>query len=310
MWRTSRPRPRQRPPGAARTRRSPCRALPPRPVDSRASGSGRRRPGRRRTIRRRASTSSRVTGCRPRRRWPGRGGGRRPGRHRPPRWRARRPGRCPPGPRPRWRRRRRARSPVVGRLHVGDSSPISTAIPVAADRYAASTRLWARRASSKPGTAVPPWRTAPHPVAVGRVGVEDEITPAETESGEVLLSHHGQIEAVGFRVGLLHEIAVLGGADDEVGRRLHGAAFEEDLEPAFLASAHAVEDGEDGPDDTRLVLDRHGGDVLHVVTEDGPAAGVDPHRRPEQPGDDVGAVDGMLEQRPSPACARSERQEL
>ena len=71
--------------------------------------------------------------------------------------------------------------------------------------------------------------------------------------------------------------------------------FEEDLEAAFLAAAHPVEDGEDGADDARRMLDGQRGDVLHVVAEDRAAPGIDPYGRPEEPGDDVGAVDRMLE---------------
>ena len=54
------------------------------------------------------------------------------------------------------------------------------------------------------------------------------------------------------------------------------------------------------PDHPRLVLDRHGGHVLHVVAEDRPAPAVDPHGRTEQPGHDVGGCGWSARAAPHP----------
>ncbi len=59
------------------------------------------------------------------------------------------------------------------------------------------------------------------------------------------------VEAFGLLVGALDEEAVFAGADEEVGRDLDRAPFEEHLEPAFLAAAHAVEDRDQRADHAR-----------------------------------------------------------
>ena len=91
-------------------------------------------------------------------------------------------------------------------------------------------------------------------------------------------------------------------ADEEVGRDLDRAVLEEHLEPALFAPAHAVEDRDQRPDDAGLVLDGAHGGVLDVVAEHVARARVHASRRAEQPGQDVGAVDRVLEER---AAART-----
>ena len=65
---------------------------------------------------------------------------------------------------------------------------------------------------------------------------------------------------------------------------------------------HTVEDREQRPDDAGLVLDGARSGVLDVVAEHLARARVHASRSAEQPGQDVGAVDGVLEER---AAART-----
>ncbi len=71
---------------------------------------------------------------------------------------------------------------------------------------------------------------AVHPVAVGGIGVEDEVAPWQSELGKVVLPHGGEIRAPGGCPRPLDEKAVLGGSHDEVGGGLDGGVLEEDLE--------------------------------------------------------------------------------
>ena len=165
------------------------------------------------------------------------------------------------------------------------------------ERYAASTSAWAAECvgESRGGRLLLPNRSDER--ARGRIQVHEEVASLDAGRDEMAIAERGDVEPFGFLIGSLNEEAVLPGADEEIGRYLDRPALEEHLEPAFLAPAYTVEDRDQRADDARRVLDRADRRVLDVVAEDIARARENPRGRSEEPGEYVGAVDRMLQER-------------
>ena len=99
----------------------------------------------------------------------------------------------------------------------------------------------------------------------------------------------------------MHEKAVFIRSHDEVRRQLDSPGLEKHLDTPFLSTSHAVEDGEEGSDDARLVLDQQGRHVFDLETEHISAEALNAAHRTEHPTEDVDCMDRVLEKAPPPA---------
>ncbi len=136
-----------------------------------------------------------------------------------------------------------------------------------------------------------------HERARGRVQVDEEVAAVDALGFEVSIPQRAHVETLGLLIRSLDQEAVLACPYEEVGGHFDRTALEEHLEPAFLAPAHAVEDGDQSADDARGVLDGADRGVFDVVAEHVAGTGVHLRGRSEEPAEDVGTVDRVLQER-------------